>query len=83
MSFLLILVLVIWFISSVGLVILVLMHSGKGTGISDMLASSVYGTTTGTAVIEKNLDRLTVIFAIAFMLSLLALMLLYPSGSIA
>ena len=83
MSFLLILVLVIWLVSSVGLVILVLMHSGKGTGISDMLASSVYGATSGTAVIEKNLDRLTVIFAIAFILSLLALMLLYPSGSIA
>ena len=76
-------VLVLWAISAIGLVIFVLMHSGKGTGISDMIASSVYSSQTGTSIVEKNLDRITIIFAVVFLLSLIALMIVYPSGSIA
>lgn len=82
MNPLLILVLIVWAVSGVGLIVFVLLHSGKGTGVSDMIASSLYSTRTGTNIIEKNLDRITIIFAIVFMLSLLALMLLYPQGTI-
>ena len=82
MNPLLILVLIVWAGSGVGLIVFVLLHSGKGTGVSDMIASSLYSTQTGTNIIEKNLDRITIIFAIVFMLSLLALMLLYPQGTI-
>ena len=82
MNPLLILVLIVWAVSGVGLIVFVLLHSGKGTGVSDMTASSLYSTQTGTNIIEKNLDRITIIFAIVFMLSLLALMLLYPQGTI-
>ena len=82
MNPLLILVLIVWAVSGVGLIVFVLLHSGKGTGVSDMIASSLYYTQTGTNIIEKNLDRITIIFAIVFMLSLLALMLLYPQGTI-
>ena len=81
MNPLLILVLIVWAVSGVGLIVFVLLHSGKGTGVSDMIASSLYSTQTGTNIIEKNLDRITIIFAIVFMLSLLALMLLYPQGT--
>lgn len=82
MNPLLILVLIVWAVSGVGLIVFVLLHSGKGTGVSDMIASSLYSTQTGTNIIEKNLDRITIIFAVVFMLSLLALMLLYPQGTI-
>ena len=82
MNPLLILVLIVWAVSGVGLIVFVLLHSGKGTGVSDMIAISLYSTQTGTNIIEKNLDRITIIFAIVFMLSLLALMLLYPQGTI-
>ena len=82
MNPLLILVLIVWAVSGVGLIVFVLLHSGKGTGVSDMIASSLYSTQTGTNIIEKNLDRITIIFSIVFMLSLLALMLLYPQGTI-
>lgn len=82
MNPLLILVLIVWAVSGVGLIVFVLLHSGKGTGVSDMIASSLYSTQTGTNIIEKNLDRITITFAIVFMLSLLALMLLYPQGTI-
>ena len=70
-------------ISGIGLIIFILLHSGKGTGISDMIASSVYSTQTGTSIVEKNLDRITIIFAIIFIVSLLVLMVVYPQGSIA
>ena len=83
MNPLLILVLIVWAVSGVGLIVFVLLHSGKGTGISDMIASSVYSTQTGTSIVEKNLDRITIIFAVVFLLSLIALMIVYPSGAIA
>lgn len=79
---LLILMLVLLVVSGVGLIIFILLHSGKGTGISDMIASSVYSTQTGTSIVEKNLDRITIIFAIVFIVSLLVLMVIYPQGSI-
>lgn len=82
MSPLVILLLVVWAISGVGLVILILMHSGKGTGVSDMIASSMYSTSGGSSLIEKNLDRLTLIFAIVFIACLFACMLFYPMGTI-
>ena len=74
--------LILLVISSIGLIIFILLHSGKGTGISDMIASSVYSTQTGTSIVEKNLDRITIIFAIIFIVSLLVLMVVYPQGSI-
>ena len=57
---------ILLFLSGVLTVILVLMHSGKGTGVSDMIASSLYNAGTGSGILEKNLDRLTVITATVF-----------------
>ena len=82
MSPLLIIVLVIWLISGVGLILFVLLHSGKGSGLSDIIAGSVYGQTSGTSLVERNLDRITVIFAIVFFITLLILMLIYPQGTV-
>ncbi len=69
-------------ISGIGLIIFVLLHSGKGTGVSDMIASSVYSSQTGTSIVEKNLDRITIILAIVFFVSLIVLMIVYPQGTI-
>lgn len=74
--------LILLVVSGIGLIIFILLHSGKGTGISDMIASSVYSTQTGTSIVEKNLDRITIIFAVIFIVSLLVLMVIYPQGSI-
>ena len=64
-----ILLFVVWAVSAVALTILVLMHSGKGTGVSDMIASSLYNSSSATGVMEQNLDRLTVIMAGVFLQS--------------
>ena len=52
----LIIMLILLVVSGLGLIVFILLHSGKGTGISDMIASSVYSTQTGTSIVEKNLD---------------------------
>ena len=82
MNVIMIIALVALFISGIGLIIFILLHSGKGTGISEMIASSVYSTQTGTSIVEKNLDRITIVFAVIFLVSLLVLMITYPQGSI-
>ena len=80
MSPLVIIFLILLVVSGAGLIVFILLHSGKGTGISDMIASSVYSSQTGTSIVEKNLDR--IIFAVVFLVSLLVLMVIYPHGSI-
>ncbi|OUO90333.1 preprotein translocase subunit SecG [Gordonibacter sp. An230] len=82
MNPLLIIMLVLLVLSGIGLIVFILLHSGKGTGVSDMIASSVYSTQTGTSIVEKNLDRITIALAVVFMLSLIVLMIVYPKGSI-
>lgn len=80
MDAVLILVLIVWAVSAIGLIVFVLLHSGKGTGLSEMMGGAMSPTSTGTSIIEKNLDRITIGFAVAFALSLLILMLIYPTG---
>ena len=78
MTALLVLTLVVWLVSAVGLIIFVLLHSGKGTGLSEMLGGAMSTSASGTSIIEKNLDRITIGFAVAFGVSLLILMVIYP-----
>ena len=82
MNALLVIVIIALVVSGAGLIVFIMLHSGKGTGISDAIASSLYNTATGTSIIEKNLDRITIIFAIVFLVALLVLMIIYPHGSI-
>ena len=66
---------------AIGLVIFVLLHSGKGTGLSSMFGgmSSAGG---GTSIIEKNLDRITVGLAVSWALTSVLLMMRKPPSSI-
>jgi len=79
---LLIFVLIFWLLSALVMVGSILMHSSKGTGLSDIIAGQVYSNISGTSIIEKNLDRITIISAVVFMVCILALALIYPQGSI-
>jgi len=51
-----------------GLIALVLMHRGQGGGLSDMFGGGGGGMQ-GSAVVERNLDRITVIAALLFALT--------------
>jgi preprotein translocase subunit SecG len=48
------------------LIFLVLLHSGKGGGLSDMFGGSLGSTAAGSTVAERNLDRITVVVALTF-----------------
>ena len=69
-------------VSGAGLIVFILLHSGKGTGLSDMISAAVYNTSSGTSIVEKNLDRITIIFAVVFIVTLIVMMLVWPQGSI-
>ena len=52
------------------LMLLVLMHKGKGGGLSDMFGGGqLGGSMAGSTVVERNLDRLTVITGVIFIFS--------------
>jgi preprotein translocase subunit SecG len=67
---------VIHVIVSASMLVLVLLHSGKGGGLSDMFGGGMGAAAQGSTVVEKNLDRITVVFAVIFGFTTLALGLL-------
>jgi preprotein translocase subunit SecG len=46
---------------SVLMIILVLLHKGKGSGLSDLFGGGISSTYGGSSVVEKNLDRITIV----------------------
>lgn len=58
-----------------GLILFILLHSGRGGGLSDMFGGSVGTAAAGSTVVERNLDRITVLLAVIFTFTTLALAL--------
>jgi preprotein translocase subunit SecG len=67
---------VVLVISGVLMIVLVLLHKGKGGGLSSMFGGGVSSSLGGSAVVEKNLDRLTVICGLVWGVCIIALGLL-------
>jgi len=61
-------------LSAAAIIVFVLLHSGKGAGLSEMFGGMMPASSSGTGIIEKNLDRITIVSAIIFAVSLLVLM---------
>lgn len=57
---------IIHVIVSLVLIALVLLHSGRGGGVSEMFGGGMQSQAMGSTVMERNLDRITVITAIIF-----------------
>lgn len=72
---------VVLVITSVLLVILILLHRGKGGGLSDMFGGGVSSSIGGSSVAEKNLDRLTVGLGLVWAACIIAVGLLVSTGS--
>lgn len=64
---------VIEILAAAGLILLILLHSGKGGGLSDMFGGSVGAAAQGSTVVERNLDRITITVAIIFAFTTLTL----------
>ena len=72
----LIAVLILHVAVSLALIFLVLLHSGRGGGLSDMFGGGLGASAAGSTVVEKNLDRLTVVAGVIFTFTSRALALL-------
>jgi preprotein translocase subunit SecG len=53
-------------IVSMILIVFILLHSGRGGGLSDMFGGAAGGSLAGSTVVERNLDRLTVVVSLVF-----------------
>ena len=52
--------------ASLGLILFILLHAGRGGGVSEMFGGGMQSQAMGSTVMEKNLDRITIITAIVF-----------------
>jgi preprotein translocase subunit SecG len=57
------------------LILLVLLHSGKDAGMSGAFGVGVSGGTSGGSLMEKNLDRWTIVFAVLFVVNCMAILM--------
>jgi preprotein translocase subunit SecG len=62
-------------ITSVLMILLVLLHKGKGSGLSDLFGGGISSTYGGSSVVEKNLDRITIVVGGLWFVGVIALSL--------
>jgi len=65
--------------TSLLMIVLVLLHKGKGGGLSDLFGGGVSSSLGGSSVVERNLDRLTIGIGIVWIASIIGLGLLLKS----
>jgi preprotein translocase subunit SecG len=68
---------VVLIIASLLMVLLVLLHKGKGGGLSDLFGGGVTSSLGSSSVVERNLDRITIFTGILWFVCIVALGLLY------
>ncbi|MEP6696516.1 MAG: preprotein translocase subunit SecG [Pseudonocardiales bacterium] len=67
---------IILILTSLMLIVLILLHRGKGGGLSSMFGGGVSSNLSGSSVAEKNLDRLTIICGLVWIISIVGIGLL-------
>ena len=58
------------------MILLVLLHKGKGRGLSDLFGGGVSSNYGGSSVVERNLDRITIVVGGLWFAAIVALSLL-------
>jgi preprotein translocase subunit SecG len=72
---------VVLVISSVLLVLLILLHRGRGGGLSTLFGGGVQSSLSGSSVVEKNLDRLTLFVGAIWLIAIIGTGLLVRVGA--
>lgn len=67
-------------VSSVGLVLLILLHRGRGGGLSSLFGGGMQSNLSGSSVVEKNLDRLTIFVGAVWVICVVGTGLLLKMG---
>ncbi|WP_037571777.1 preprotein translocase subunit SecG [Phaeacidiphilus oryzae] len=65
---------------SVLMAMLVLLHKGKGGGLSDMFGGGMASSVGGSSVAERNLDRITIVLGVLWFACVVVLGLLLKSN---
>ncbi|MBW8793126.1 MAG: preprotein translocase subunit SecG [Streptomyces sp.] len=63
------------------LMLLVLMHKGKGGGLSDMFGGGMQSSVGGSSVAERNLDRITLLIGLLWLACIIVLGILMKTNS--
>ena len=71
---------IVLIITSSLMVLLVLLHKGKGGGLSDLFGGGISSSLGGSSVVERNLDRLTISTGVIWFASIIVLGLLLRHG---
>ena len=71
---------IILVITSVLMILLVLLHKGKGAGLSDLFGGGISSNYGGSSVVERNLDRITIVVGGLWFASVVALSLLLKNA---
>ncbi len=64
---------IVLIITSLLMVLLVLLHKGKGGGLSDLFGGGVTSTLGSSSVVERNLDRITIFTGVLWFICIVAL----------
>jgi preprotein translocase subunit SecG len=64
-------------ITSLLMVVLVLLHKGKGGGLSDLFGGGMSSSLGSSSVVERNLDRITVVIGVAWFICIVVLSFLF------
>ena len=67
---------IVLILTSLLLIVLVLLHRGKGGGLSDLFGGGISSSLGGSSVVEKNLDRLTIFTGLVWIVCIVGLGLL-------
>ncbi|MBI9000516.1 preprotein translocase subunit SecG [Corynebacterium sp. CCM 8835] len=68
---------IVLFLACLGMTMFVLLHKGKGGGLSSLFGGGVQSNLSGSTVVEKNLDRVTIICAIIWIVCIVGLNLIH------
>ncbi|WIM69796.1 preprotein translocase subunit SecG [Corynebacterium suedekumii] len=71
---------IILVITAVLMTVFVLLHKGKGGGLSSLFGGGVQSNLSGSTIVEKNLDRYTILMAVIWIACIVALNLLQAYG---
>ena len=64
---------IVLIIVSLVMILLVLLHKGKGGGLSDLFGGGVSSTLGSSSVVERNLDRITIFFGVLWFIVIVVL----------
>lgn len=67
-------------ITSLLLILFILLHRGKGGGLSSLFGGGVQSSLSGSSVVERNLDRVTVVVAVLWLIAIVAVGLVVRFG---